>query len=92
MSDGLFAEPQRLPHTLSGMFQTAEYLARKGRVPKYSKYGASLWCDECFALQHENRHQLERTRQRATVRRSIPEGRDLLLCHAHHQLWLEREA
>jgi hypothetical protein len=91
VSDGLFAEPERLPHTLSEMYSVGDYRARKGRVPKYTKYAAKDWCQECFALQHENRHQLERTRQRASVRRSIPDGPDLLLCHSHHQLWLERE-
>lgn len=89
VTDGLFQEPERFPHVLSQMYSGGPFRARKGRVPRYTKYAAKEWCQECFALQHENRHQLTRVRARASSRRSISGGSDLLLCAPHASLWRE---
>lgn len=86
---GLFPEPERFPHELSRMYETGPYRARKGRSATYVKYAAKGFCDECFAVQHENRHELKRVRAAATTRRRISGGPDLLLCGPHASLWRE---
>lgn len=80
---------------LSKMYAVGTYLARKNRVPKWIKYATRAYCQECFALQHEQYGPDERlafTRSPATVRRTISGGPDLILCGRHSQLWRERDA
>lgn len=48
-------------------------------------------CDECFALQHENRGG-DRTRGHARTRRAIRGGPDLFLCTIHADLWRTRDS
>lgn len=95
MNDGLFREPEHLPHALSRTTAEGSYRARKGRPAKWTKYAGKLDCEECGALQHEGYHPgapLPRLRVQATARRAILGGPDLLLCGPHRTLWLERDA
>lgn len=92
LEEALFPEPEHIPHELSRMYSPSLHRARSGRLPKWTKFAARQECAECFALQHENPHRLTRLRNRATARRSISGGRDLILCPSHAELWRERDA
>lgn len=92
LEEALFPEPEHIPHELSRMFSLSPLRARVGRLPKWTKFAARQECVECFALQHENPRRLTRLRNRATSRRSISGGKDLILCSSHAELWRERDA
>ncbi len=87
----LFPEPERLAWTLSVMYGVRAYRVRTGETAKWMSQHSRKPCDECFAVQHEDRESLKRTRATASTRRTQG-GTQLLLCGAHAELWKVRDA
>lgn len=77
------SEPPRRPAELSRLHQR-ERIA-KGEKVTYTTQRTPTGCDECFALQHEDR--LIGSRAVARTSRKRKTGNTLHLCAAHTELW-----
>lgn len=84
----LFPEPEPVRVRLSKMY--AHCVKRRGTQIRWSTFKTRATCDECFAVQHEDRG-TGWPRNTAITRRTSGEH-VLLLCGMHAELWKEKDA
>lgn len=88
----MFDKPAEQPVQLSEKLSAFEYRLGGGERAKWTsiKVKGPRPCDECAYMQHQTGGKFGPRRQ-AKHRRSHPMGPTLELCHAHRDLWLERD-
>ena len=88
----MFDKPAEQPVELSKRLAAFEYRLDRNEKAKWTsiKVKGPRPCNECAYMQHETGGKFGPRRQ-AKHRRSHPMGPALELCHAHRDLWLERD-
>lgn len=89
----MFDKPEGQPVELSHGLSAFEYRLSKGEKAKWTaiKVKGPRPCQECAYMQHQTNGAFGPRRQ-AKHRRAHPMGPALELCHAHRDLWLDRDA